>query len=168
MTKKELNSDLEIPEHNEYEFTNGNSELRSSGMAYTDNISFTEKSRTLEILEKMIDELNTNKDNSDDIEILTDQEDSYNRNGTLFEPCTIIHSGFHNSKLIDEAMLHLYLKNKFYAPNNKTQNNINNLHYNSSEQFRPAYENDDNLIKLWQENIASRKKIEQTSEILKI
>ncbi|RIB17883.1 hypothetical protein C2G38_1968003, partial [Gigaspora rosea] len=46
-----------------YEFTNGNSELRSSGMAYTDNISFTEKSRTLEILEKMIDELNTNKDN---------------------------------------------------------------------------------------------------------
>ncbi|CAG8585875.1 3994_t:CDS:2, partial [Gigaspora rosea] len=81
---------------------------------------------------------------SDDIEILNDQEDSYSRDETLFEPCTIIRSGFRNSKLIDEAMLHLYLKNKFDVPNKKTQNNINILHYNSNEQFRSAYENDDN------------------------
>lgn len=96
-----------------------------------------------------IDRLVTGYDTSaDDIEILNNPENSYSRNGTLFEPCTIIRSGFHNSKLIDEAILHLYLKNKFNVLNKKTQNNINILNYNSSEQFRPAYENDDNLIKL--------------------
>ncbi|CAG8817380.1 42985_t:CDS:2, partial [Gigaspora margarita] len=124
-----LNGDLEISEHNEYKFTNSNSELRSS-----------------------VDRLVIGYDTSaNDIEMLNDQEDSYSKDGTnriLHEPCTIIYSRFCNSKLIDKVMLHLYLKNKFDVPNKKMQNNINIINYNSIEQFRPAYEDDDNLIKL--------------------
>jgi len=55
LENEELNSDAK------YEFMNSNDELRSSGMAYMDNISFSEKSCTLEILEKMISKSNTVK-----------------------------------------------------------------------------------------------------------
>ncbi|CAG8800627.1 8405_t:CDS:1, partial [Racocetra persica] len=53
---EELDIDREVLEHNKYNFTSGNEELRSSDIACIDNISITEKSCTLEMLEKMINE----------------------------------------------------------------------------------------------------------------
>lgn len=102
---------------------------------------------------------------ANNIEILNNQEDSNIKDEILFDPCTIIRSRFHNTKLVDEAMLHLYLKGSFNVQRNESQNDIGILNYNNDKHhIRPANENDDNLIKLWQDTIALWKKIEQTSE----
>ncbi|CAG8582264.1 9618_t:CDS:2, partial [Cetraspora pellucida] len=55
---EELDGEREVLEHGEYAFAGGEDELRSSGMAFADNISCSERSRTLELLEKMINESN--------------------------------------------------------------------------------------------------------------
>ncbi|CAG8832880.1 16886_t:CDS:1, partial [Gigaspora margarita] len=41
----------------------GISNLRSSGIAYTDNIYISEKNQTLELLEKIVQELSNNEYN---------------------------------------------------------------------------------------------------------
>ncbi|CAG8639824.1 16859_t:CDS:2, partial [Cetraspora pellucida] len=95
----------------------------------------------------------------DDIEIMDDQEDFGVGTVFSFDPYTIIRSGFRNLQLVDKAMLHLHLKGKFNTINNYVANYSNN-----KDQYRPAYESDDDLIRKWQEIIASRKRMEQENE----
>ncbi|CAG8645808.1 7134_t:CDS:2, partial [Cetraspora pellucida] len=124
----------------------GSKELRSSDMACMDNISFAEKGRTLEMLEKIINELNTVKNG---------YEDSNIKDESFFNPYAIICSGFCNSKLVDEEMLHLHLKGRFKIRNEKLQNSKDIFN-----KFRPTCKNDNNLIQKWQETIASWKRTE--------
>ncbi|CAG8717190.1 1585_t:CDS:2 [Cetraspora pellucida] len=73
-------------------------------------------------------------------------------------------SGLNNAEFVDSAMLHLYLRNKFKTKNNKHSNlqeKIKTTEYDQNNQVRSSCENDEYLIKIWQETVASRKKIEQ-------
>ncbi|CAG8561235.1 7117_t:CDS:2 [Racocetra fulgida] len=101
-------------------------------------------------------------DNIDDMEIL-DNQDNFDSTFTL-DPYKIMRSGLNNAEFVDSAMLHLYLRNKFKTKNNKHSNlqeKIKTTEYDQNNQVRSSCENDEYLIKIWQETVASRKKIEQ-------
>ncbi|CAG8818100.1 362_t:CDS:2, partial [Racocetra persica] len=96
-------------------------------------------------------------------QILDKQDNFGTDNLVLLNPYEIMHSGLHNTKFVDDAMFHLYLKDKF---NDKKEGQLNfqrkfdTMNYDE-EHIRPSCENDSNLIKTWQKTIASRKKMEQ-------
>ncbi|CAG8774348.1 11045_t:CDS:1, partial [Cetraspora pellucida] len=85
-------------------------------------------------------------------------------NLTLSNPYEIICSGLNNIKFVNDAMLHLYLKNKF---DNRKENQsdpwkeCDTLNSDDEKQVQPSCEHDDYLIKLWQKTITLRKKTEQ-------
>ncbi|CAG8681747.1 5980_t:CDS:10, partial [Cetraspora pellucida] len=96
---------------------------------------------------------------TDNIELLNSQEDSDIKDESSFDLYAIICSGFYNLKLVDEAMLHLHLKDGFKIRNEKLQNSEDIFN-----KFKPTCKNDNNLIQKWQETIASWKRTEPVNE----
>ncbi|CAG8507089.1 4548_t:CDS:2, partial [Racocetra persica] len=180
MEKEELNNDKGTLEYTRlYDPMDGIGELRSSGIAHVNSISVTEKNRILELFKKKTQESSDDKNDLrtilriersvigyntsiDDIEMLDSQENFDSTNVSSLNPHEVIWSRLCNTRLVDDAMLHLYLKGRFIMKGQENyQNKFGILNCNNEDQFRPSCENDDELILKWQKIIASRKKTEQ-------
>src|SRR5690242_4334522 len=61
-------------------------------------------------------------DNTVDAEMLDNQDNFGTDNLVLLNPYEIMRSGLYNTKFVDDAMLHLYLKDKF---NDKKEGHLN-------------------------------------------
>ncbi|CAG8484762.1 10909_t:CDS:2, partial [Cetraspora pellucida] len=149
---EELDNDREAFEHDKCNFTSGSEELRSSDKQLRQMANRNPEASKLRRIERSVVGYDMS---TDDIELLNSQEDSNIKDESSFDPYTIIRSGFRNSKLVDEAMLHLHLKGGFKIRNEKLQNSEDIFN-----KFRPTCKNDNDLIQKWQETIVSRKRTE--------
>ncbi|RHZ73186.1 hypothetical protein Glove_232g142 [Diversispora epigaea] len=105
-------------------------------------------------------------DDIGDVEIPIDQYDFDVDNSISLNPYEIMHTGLRDAKFVDDAMLHLYLKDKFNNKNIVQSNSQEETDVSNNDKqknyIRPSCENDNHLVKTWQKIIASRKGIEQT------
>ncbi|CAG8571094.1 18407_t:CDS:2, partial [Racocetra fulgida] len=103
-------------------------------------------------------------DNTGDAVIQDDQDDLNFSNLTSSSPYEIMRSGLCNVKFVNDAMLHLYLKDKFNDKKkgqSSFQEEPDTIECDNEDEVRCSCENDNYLVKAWQNIISSRKKMEQ-------
>ncbi|CAG8745606.1 9570_t:CDS:2, partial [Cetraspora pellucida] len=85
-------------------------------------------------------------DNTDDVDLL-DNQDDFNINNLIFSSSyEFIHSGLHDIKFIDNVIFYLYLKDKFNIKKKEQQTfqkEPDAINYNDKKQVQSSYLNDE-------------------------